>query len=1117
MVFQQTLDLQRQRQKGGSGEQSPSQPPPPPQLNNDPVHTDPVYLAQPDQPRVVVQVLNNQAISGIDWDTKDQPYPICDSANGPYPARVFEAYPLSVALTKEYEQANPDKKFLRDGRPMDQSWYLTGYSLYNIQYNINDLASSYDQDLELIKGYNFSAIPNIGHRFSKQTPKLLQTSGILKYREQVASSIIMIDGDLCDMFPKSKYPDWYKSQDPTAVEKLPWNPERMTLFENEVLPELLEKEPWLDHCACFYTTENGWRAVFMLDRPVPVLGHHGCAEDITEGMMIRLAAAGVGVDNGCKDWTRLMRVPRCYKGERRIGLGPYFRISWNGVDFSKIDYQAPGELKACDPRALPWSSAPENSYKNFTNSENWELVAKVFGGPKAVEKQGKQLDWSEVDVEFNVGDMPDDEQCLNILYIGGDRRKPSDSYKFVREKLKKIRRNTKQGFYSSQAARLLELIFEDQTKVLTEFAQIHGRDGLHYGNYFATWDLCSILREQLPKPEVIYALLIPSFIAEMAKRAEADPNNARSEDTIRSEAWRAVRQIYPTQIGIQRQRLEEEETEKKAKEAYDKGDEDVRARLDIKDWLAETTGLGLEWAEKNYKTHALLSTPSGTSVMVYADGQPEYTDPASDFSTVFPYIRDSGHNIIVASNIMSEEPTTRKKADLLYDYGTSVDDRVRASRIIDRNKLEYIKEGGRHKPAFVHKLPGVAEDIEPIYNTEVDEYLQLMGGKYYEDLQNWLACFPMIEYPLPALYLQGAPGIGKGMFMAGLEKLTSRKKSANFSDAMGDFQDHYKDTFLISVDEDYEKGDFKKDVVSVLRQIIGGQFNHINIKNVKGIYLEGEWRLVVMANNEDVLEIKKDLSSIDIKALQGRIFYLDCSENSDAMIKFLEEKGGRYGNKSTNKEGTKHWPKYIAQHVMWLHKNRPVEHDSRFLMRPPTTPWHEGLQVKSHGGSILCRAIGELLTMHQEGQPNDAIFVDKVTQEIYIRAPRLDAYLKHNHKEFKGHMARILQRISHGSGAVHKRLHEPGRKARDCERQRVFVINVEAVMTVLQKEGLDIDYRVLFGAEMWENLVPETIKKAVVLEDEYDEPEPPPGSPPPPPPPPEQSVNKVIPFKKYGT
>lgn len=1029
----------------------------------------------------MVQVQNCKAVSDVVHRPEGSIDFVSEHQGCPYPARTFDAIPLIDALTKQWPRANSLQPYKADGTLKDQSQYLVSYNSLSIQYTDYTVYQYPSQDKEFVEGYKHSNLAKVGHRLMKSGPAMLARNRIVKYPDQFVGTLLMIDGDNSDMWPKSKYPDLYRNPDPKVSEKLPWSKELFEVFKNNTLPSLMKEVPWFDKCTCFYTTANGWRWVAMLSSPTSLTGRQGSIEDHITGMMIDLALAGVGVDSGCRDWTRHMRVPRCYKGDVALGELPFFRCSFNGIDIDVDQSEEPPTALIGYPHQIyPCYSGRKIS--DYFSHPNFDLIKKAFGA-----KDPTHPSSICTGLDVPMGDMPSAQEVEEILYLDS-KRSPSVINKVVKKELLGLvmrkPEKSKKDYLIAQASRLYSMVYEDVDNLL-DFSEAHGCDGLHYGNYYATKEFCHIFRSRLDAssditPQVVYAFMVDPYLKAMEKRGQADPSNARSEEVVRGEAWRAVQSHWSMQYSIRRDAEQQELLEDQ--QALLQQEEQQRANEQAEDviigGLRDMLGSEREWCETHFREHLLISSSMGTSVAQIRKGQLHWSTPQKKWANVIPSVRESGHFLINITRMKKnpeEETELRTEGSVMRDHGSVCGDFIRASRLTDRNKIEAVTQSGERHIRFVYKLPGMAEDVKAEYHQCIDDYFRAVMGEYYDKFLDWCACFRKIDRPLPALYLKGPPGIGKGMLLEGLSQLTAAKTAAEFTDALQQFQDTWKDTPLVAIDEDAStaNGKFTKNVVGVLRRLIGGQFRYIQIKGEKSLRLDSEWRLMISANNDGVLEIKQDLDDNDIEALNGRIFYVDSEPRADQIKDILKKAGGRNGNEHGPGTEAENWPLKIAQYVCWLEENRKVVYGDRYLVDAPPTPWHENLRITSAGGLTICKAVGTCLNAMNEGRTFPWLHVDKSKKALYVEPEPFERHMSNEYPKFTGQVTAILGRLSHGIARPRVKPIGPGRP----RRPRCYVLNIEAIMTALEHHGYDTDYRLVFGETMWNEVVPENIRR----------------------------------------
>lgn len=107
----------------------------------------------------------------------------------------------------------------------------------------------------------------------------------------------------------------------SAGSKRPWT----GLAEVEEFLGLAARAPVAEPTA-FYTTRNGARFVFVLDRDLSV----GDAEGLMRGLIRDYRAAGIMVDRTCRDWTRLFRLPRVERDGSRTEHSSAFMMLVGG-------------------------------------------------------------------------------------------------------------------------------------------------------------------------------------------------------------------------------------------------------------------------------------------------------------------------------------------------------------------------------------------------------------------------------------------------------------------------------------------------------------------------------------------------------------------------------------------------------------------------------------------------------------------------------------------------------------------------------------------------------------------------------------------------------------------
>lgn len=105
----------------------------------------------------------------------------------------------------------------------------------------------------------------------------------------------------------------------------------------------LEEHPVLGKWALMYTTRAGLRLVYILDQAVSVRD----GEQYLAYMFTQFKAAGLGMDENCKDWTRRFRCPRVLRDGKRTSEAWHFEC-WPSEDILPVDL-----LEKIPTRAIP--------------------------------------------------------------------------------------------------------------------------------------------------------------------------------------------------------------------------------------------------------------------------------------------------------------------------------------------------------------------------------------------------------------------------------------------------------------------------------------------------------------------------------------------------------------------------------------------------------------------------------------------------------------------------------------------------------------------------------------------------------------------------------------------
>lgn len=841
----------------------------------------------------------------------------------------------------------------------------------------------------------------------------------------------------------------------------------------------------------FYTTSGGLRLVWFLSNAVPMEGKRGL-EDLLGGLVATAHIQELEVDPACRDWTRLFRLPRVRREdksavERQSSAQEYFRQSWGRVDFSATE-QAPAAARLFPVESFKGLS--ELTHADFKVSGAGRRLADKWGPKIGVEPQRH----SGMASLINVGSPYTDAE--------GQKYKTSAngfgiSVAYDRIKMKLQTQANPRGVRAKpwpSAQYAYGVVFDDQELFPGAAA---GEQGLHEGIGKLARALCYCLRDDLHDdadnvpPQAIDVMVFAA--AFRANKARA--NGQRSSEQLHAEVWRMVAHTY-RQYRFQRAELERQKTESAADEAHRIENEFLitgvrgeRIREQMRAWTQRDAAPGSiltdaqnEWIKKNYGHLLMISTEQwGTSVIQFSlTGEISYSDPVKKLGGVYAAIRDARHSMIDLYRPSSKEDQMgerKTEAMLMAECGTTAP-AVRCSRLITRNELELVQLNDTLVPTFKRALPGMRTDISPRYDSRVEAWLYSLGGSLAEKLMDWLACYTRIDQPICGLYIQGEPGIGKGMLAQALKNMTARKESGNLDSMLDQFQDIAFQTPFIWGDEDVSTPSrTQRSVMNCYKKIVSGEFDKLNPKGTAQTKVEGFWRTLITANTDKFLKMDEDVNDDDLNAIVVRTLHI----HADSIgCKALLRKIGGHGTKSG--EGTFDWPtSNIPCHIAWLAAERKVVPGDRFLVEGVKTDFHDGLSMNTGIGEAVLKFIGKIMKNPSGAEAKGVMTYDMGEEHLYVMSGELKAKLTAASAQ-----DRFSPRIT-PSGVKSALMNLTEGKDRKCSYKpvgqagvgqtprKVYKISVKTLMARLHLAEEDVNYQSVLGETLWRALAPHDV------------------------------------------
>jgi len=910
----------------------------------------------------------------------------------------------------------------------------------------------------------------IYYRLSTAAPQELLDQGWISHLGQIQGWGFIIEGDLKDLAARRE------GVDARHLGKVPWDDEWRAQFP-EIVAQAAARFPLIGSPTLFFTSRNGYRLVYCFSHPLPVLGPGGHMERLRT-TMAQMVLAGLPVDRNTKDWTRLQRLPAVIRENvdahtQRTTYEPtwerdYFRLSWGRIDLGVQELIPPPEGVTFDPEEFSRNNAI--SLRDLEGHPEQDAVTRILLGSGDGHLEGIRVSHAAT------GEMPDDEEVSQLLYSRvastGGRPSPNPLHNSIRER---VRRTAKRESDEPTvvAARSVWSVLWDGRSI---DRSADGTSNLHDNCYRLMGDLCWLAWKQLgPEEHALNARMLYAFVVGPARAAnearDEHDGGRRSDEELCDEVWRMACDVFRKKLGRKEQDLikkEQEEQETRELRAQFSEAGDVTHERLIAEFLKEQLGVDDDWCQHFLHHHLIISSEIGKSIIQIRDGEVRLSTPVAAYHNWITEIRNSGHRLIGLYEVPrnpEDEPKLLREAELMNRHGTSIGKNLRASRLIAGHTIEPLMEGGERHIRLVKKIPGVAEDVAPVYHPVADEFLRIFAGDHYPHLVDWLSCYSRLDLPLPALYLEGDPGTGKTLVAESLRRLTATKKIADFSDAVGNFQDEFEDTLLIGIDEDTGcGGNFSKDAIGVIRRMIGGNFSNLKIKYTKGIQVDGEWRLLITANNQNVISSRQNMSHADLEAIRARIFHLPTYSRSGKIRDFFRSLGGRFGDNQRMGMERMDFPGMLAEHVMWLAGNHHVQHPgTRFAIAIPRSPWHDQVGAHAPGAVDFCRAIAEILEIQAGPNPHGRPAVDiYISTRCRIGVSRriFESFLSNNFN-FRSNYDEIMRSWGLFVDEKNFRVASSG-KLMFCKsirkRERYYHLRFGEVMNLLSSIGYDYDF-----------------------------------------------------------
>lgn len=328
---------------------------------------------------------------------------------------------------------------------------------------------------------------------------------------------------------------------------------------------------------------------------------------------------------------------------------------------------------------------------------------------------------------------------------------------------------------------------------------------------------------------------------------------------------------------------------------------------------------------------------------------------------------------------------------------------------------------------------GLRQDLEPTYDGDCDEWLQVLAGNRYFELCEYIAHALAFAYgALPLLSITGDPDVGKKMLMMGLAECLDTNYLATADDLFGDWNDGLLRSPFVWTDEGMPSNTAGKHPADRMREVIGNGTVKVKRRFMATSELMTNLRIFLTANDHDLvmqLTQNRDLNDASRKAIAQRLIHIDVPKEAAA---WLEQKGGMrftgspgrrwiHGDGPDDSQSSNY---ILAKHFLWLHsllyKDGPPVQEKRFLMMGTLDqPIFSALRVQSQTSpfiiSALLRMLNDIADLKHPKKKFDKLVIEDSPQgpQVWMLAGALIEYAKAKYEEFAQEKIPSAKAVAH--------------------------------------------------------------------------------------------------------
>lgn len=645
---------------------------------------------------------------------------------------------------------------------------------------------------------------------------------------------------------------------------MPWDKSRITQDQFvKALERAGKEDARLDDWSCMYFSKSGARIVYRLKEPMIVEQ----SELLSLAIRNLFDRQGLSMDEKCKDWTRIMRLPMVLRDNIRTEDQPYFSID---IQDRRLD----GDLFDLDPA----NSIPEHDLG---------------------------------DVPATLGSMPTCEEARKLLEIyDGKKWTKTEYYRQAKKYLK--------GHNP-----LFDAVFNE--------GDLHDNSGPGCNTAITenVGRACALLVQPLSyvTAKHIFSLFQDSVSKfQPYKKRKNSQDWLMCLWDICCRIWRKEKAIVLAQKKQHDKVLTD--TEEKVTKALAESVEWYNdPKLDNADAMEKLTMDGTcspieaiqSIAIAKYGRFLFPMKPNGkySSKPVSSDG-------------LIGEIRMLGSEPLIPLSFVDEQGKTKKRTaqNIIENHAVTITEIKK--RFMSKEESGYIQGITSESPTLWFSLDSRNPRVTPRRSDSVEEWIRLLdpSGRLEEWLTYAPAAD---QGGICGLFMVMPPGSGKQLLVDGLSECFASESYAQGVEMVGDYQKKLAQTCVLHIDEQMPKGRSASHTPdAVFRNIITSGKMYINEKFAPLMEVWNSPRILGTANNPRMVSElfpSQYTEQDDRDAILERMLLITCD---DKAARYLEKNGGMNFTGAAGKrwaKGKNGEPSdyILAGHIMWLWHNRQAK------------------------------------------------------------------------------------------------------------------------------------------------------------------------------------------------